>query len=410
MKRTILVFCIAFFTVSLFAQQFESPQLTGGNFNNVTVKIGGDFGIQFQGLSHHADSTLIPLGKGINLPTANFSIDADLAPGVRVNLTTYLASRHHNDTWVKGGYLIIDKTPFIKWEGLDRAMDYLTFKIGVMEINYGDAHFRRSDNGRITTNPFVGNYIMDAFTTAPAFEAMFRKNGVIAMGAITTGSLKPTLVSYNAATKTYTAIDSKDELAIYGKIGFDKQINDDWRLRFTLSGYHGAKNHSGSLYFGDRTGSRFYLVMNRETFSPSDVDITANHTSGRWGPGSTNKDNSAMVNVFTKYKGLELFGTLESAKGTHAGGDNSFNFAQYAIDGLYRFGGTDQFYGGIRYDRVNGDADMSVNRVEVAAGWDLLPTTVLKLEYVNQNYNNFDAMYGSDAGFKGIMAEAGISF
>ena len=34
-----------------------------------------------------------------------------------------------------------------------------------MEINYGDAHFRRSDNGNAIYNPFVGNYIMDAFTT-----------------------------------------------------------------------------------------------------------------------------------------------------------------------------------------------------------------------------------------------------
>ena len=34
-----------------------------------------------------------------------------------------------------------------------------------MEINYGDAHFRRSDNGNALYNPFVGNYIMDAFTT-----------------------------------------------------------------------------------------------------------------------------------------------------------------------------------------------------------------------------------------------------
>ena len=38
-------------------------------------------------------------------------------------------------------------------------------RVGHMEINYGDAHFRRSDNGNAIYNPFVGNYIMDAFTT-----------------------------------------------------------------------------------------------------------------------------------------------------------------------------------------------------------------------------------------------------
>ena len=51
------------------------------------------------------------------------------------------------------------------------------------------------------------------------------------------------------------------ELAIYGKIGIDKQINDDLRVRATVSGYHNKQNHFGSLYEGDRAGSRFYLVM-----------------------------------------------------------------------------------------------------------------------------------------------------
>ncbi len=46
-------------------------------------------------------------------------------------------------------------------------MNYLTLKVGVMELNYGDEHFRRSDNAEVMNNAFVGNYIMDAFTTAP---------------------------------------------------------------------------------------------------------------------------------------------------------------------------------------------------------------------------------------------------
>ena len=44
-------------------------------------------------------------------------------------------------------------------------MQIATLRVGHLEINYGDAHFRRSDNGNALYNPFVGNYIMDAFTT-----------------------------------------------------------------------------------------------------------------------------------------------------------------------------------------------------------------------------------------------------
>ena len=44
------------------------------------------------------------LANNLNLPTANMTIGAQLYDGVRVNLDLYLAARHHNETWAKGGY------------------------------------------------------------------------------------------------------------------------------------------------------------------------------------------------------------------------------------------------------------------------------------------------------------------
>jgi hypothetical protein len=88
--------------------------------------------------------------------------------------------------------------------------------------------------------------------------------------------------------------------------------------------------------------------------------------------------------------------------------DSEFN--QYAIEGLYRFGGNEQFYGGLRYNSVDNDLDRKVTRFQVAAGWFLIEEVLLKLEYVNQNYDGF-AEYGTgDAGFKGVVFEAAISF
>ena len=52
----------------------------------------------------------------------------------------------------------------------------------------------------------------------------------------------------------------------------------------------------------------------------------------------------------------------------------------------------------------------SVNRYEIAAGWDMTKNIVAKVEYVNQTYTNFNTLYGTNAGFKGVMVEAGISF
>ena len=231
MKKLLLILFVLPL-IPLQGQVFESPKLENRKPDKVNVKIGADFAMQYQMLNHSADSLLIPLGTGINLPTANFTIDAELSRGVQVSLTTYLSSRHHVEACVKGGYRLLDRIPFIRSQVLDNIMDYFTVKVGVMELNYGDAHFMRSDNGNVIQNPFVGNYIMDAFTTAPALELMFRNNGIIAMAGLTTGSLRPQLAGYSSFSG-YTAYSAHKELALYGKAGYDNTIGDDFRLRVT---------------------------------------------------------------------------------------------------------------------------------------------------------------------------------
>jgi hypothetical protein len=61
-----------------------------------------------------------------------------LAQGVRLNLITYLSSRHHPEAWVKGGYIQFDQLPFIESEFFDNLMEKVTIRIGHMEVNYGD--------------------------------------------------------------------------------------------------------------------------------------------------------------------------------------------------------------------------------------------------------------------------------
>jgi len=407
MKKLLLFGFILTLNLALFGQNFEESKIESFN-DKVKVSIGADFALQYQSLDlvgKMADGTeFMPIGSGINLPTANFSIYGDLAPGIRVTLETYLSSRHHNEAWVKGGYLLFDRLPFLKSGTADKIMEYLTLKVGVMEVNYGDGHFRRSDNGRVIVNAFVGNYIMDAFTTAPSVELMFRHNGWLAMGAITSGNLKPELVGWS--NNSYTTYNLMKELAFYGKFGYDKQIDEKLRVRLTVSPYLQDYNHRGTLYSGDRAGERFYSVLVPVTAGKDGTDIKLNATNGRWGPGGFTKDNSLMANLFVKYSGFELFGLFENAKGENSNGD--FNFNQYAVEALYRFGKTEQFYFGGKYNKVKNDNDENVKRVEIAGGWFLTKNIVTKLEYVNQKYQT--TSYSDGAGFKGMMLEAAISF
>ena len=322
MKRTYLLIIAVFITICSFGQrygesigqQFEESK-AANNFDSLKIKIGADFAMQFQNLGQHADSAIVPVGRGFNLPEANLNIDAFLAKGIRVNLVDYLSSRHHDTGIVKGGFIQLDRLPFIQSSVLDKVMDYVTIKIGEMEINYGDSHFRRSDCGRVINNEFVGNYIMDPFTTAPAAEIVAQNNGWLGEIGTTTGTVNQVLTNN---TNKYTAINVLGEMAVYGKIGIDKRFSPDFRLRVTLSGFHQGENQGGGyLYGGDRAGSRYYLVMNRQTASPStDVSIASNFFSGDF-PTSIEytEDNSYVLSVLARYQGFEFFGNFESATG-----------------------------------------------------------------------------------------------
>ena len=131
------------------------PQKTTDvDFDGVRVRIGGSNTLQFQGVTQSNDlDDVFELGPNFNLATSNLDIDVQLDRGVRMHLRTYLSSRHHAQPYVKGGYLQVDRLDFIQDDFLSDIMDVVTIKFGHMEINYGDNHFRRSDNAHTIFQP-----------------------------------------------------------------------------------------------------------------------------------------------------------------------------------------------------------------------------------------------------------------
>ncbi|MDX1592078.1 MAG: hypothetical protein R3283_08945, partial [Balneolaceae bacterium] len=281
--------------------QFEAPFMTDVEFEDVCVRIGGANTLQFQGLSHDNDAGTLPdLEKNFNLATSNLDLDVALADGLRMHLRTYLSSQHHPEAWVKGGYMQIDRLDFIS-EGLASGlMENVRFKVGHMELNYGDTHFRRTDNAGAIHNPFVGNYIMDSFTTEVAGEVYYYSGAFFGMLGVSNGKLNQSTV----------ASEFKTHATIYGKLGYDKQINDAFRFRLTGSILNISQSKSIYVYTGDRSGSRYYNVITPGNFRSG--RFAPSFTPGRGAPAGVGEMTSIMINPFFKYNGLEFFGVIES--------------------------------------------------------------------------------------------------
>jgi hypothetical protein len=263
------------------------------------------------------------------------------------------------------------------------------------EINYGDTHFRRSDNARTIYNPFVGNYIMDSFATEPFGEVSVMHAGFLGVVGLSNGRLNQ------------SPLEGDDGVAMFAKVGYDSQVSDALRVRLTGSVYRSTDASTRDyLYNGDRAGSRYYNILEVvEEANPSDF-------LPRFNTGFPYQ-TAFQINPFVKFQGLEVFGVIEVSQG---GPDEAGSFTQLGAEALYRIGSTENFYVGGRYNSVSGEATdggatQEISRINVGGGWFLTGNVLAKVEYVSSTYDGA-GFTGKFAGaeFSGVMLEAVISF
>jgi hypothetical protein len=400
-------------------------------FDGARIRFGAGFTQQFQNLkqkssalNNQTSNKLYPVSPGFMTAQANLFTDIQLADGIRLNVTTYLSTRHHNEAWVKGGYIQFDKLPF-KGKFWKDLMDITTIKVGHMEINYGDAHFRRSDAGQTLYNPFMESYIMDAFATEIGGEVYIQKNGLFGMLGVTNGMIKGNIdsategtIMVNGVPKVVDANTGKQP-SIYLKGGIDKQIASNIRVRVSGSFYHNSSNAGSGLtmYGGDRGGSNYQNVIEKWKDAAGAVNAsTAIAFSGRLNPNFSKKIDAVMLNGFLKVSGLEMFGTYETSEGRTKTETADRTASQLAGDVVYRFGNAENLFAGLRYNTVKAQLagitnDVKVNRFALAGGWFVTRNVLMKAEYVVQKYNNFPTTdYRSGGKFNGYVVEAVVGF
>lgn len=423
--------------------EYKAPDTT--KFDGVKVKIGGAFTQSWQALKHSNTAldnskaavapslgnnyqgtaavantnALYAMKPGFNLAVANLNFDVALADGVDLKMEMYLSSRHHQETWVKGGYIQFNKLPFLKCDLTDNIMKNTTIKVGHMEINYGDQHFRRTDNGNALYNPFIENYIMDAFATEIGAEIDYSRNGFIGVLGMTTGQIKGDISAPSGATDSTSTGDRRP--AFLGKLGWDgKLLNDRLRVRATGSFYYTAGSGGVTLYGGDRGGSGYFGVI-------ENANTTSTAFSGRFNPSTGDQITSYMGNLLLTYKltdllSLESFSTYEVSSGKAKTAVRETKSNQLATELIVRYG---NFFVGGRYNTVDCDFPLaytatkakinpysvSIDRTAFSGGWFITKNIMAKAEYVTQKYDGFlPSDIRNGAKFDGLTVQAVIAF
>jgi len=456
MKKSILTLAAAVMLCSTMFAQLRATDQTGVNvfetpktdavFSGPKVEFGGAISMPYIALTNSNAVTeqnpakntqaLFKNSPNFALSMANLNINSYLADGITLQVSLYLASKHHNETWVKGGYVQFDKVPFIKLDLLDQIMKYTTIKVGQMDVNYGDAHYRRSDGGLGIYNPFMENYIMDEFATEIGAEADVNYNGIVGVIGVTNGNLNPSLAYIDTTAAAFKYSNGLHNPSFLAKLGYDKQFNEKFRARITGSVYTTSGALSNTLFGGDRTGSNYSAIMYNA--GPG----TGTAFGGRFNPGLTDKLTTFMGNLFLKYKVLdnlavESFTTIESAKGRTTAEATERSASQFAEDVVIRFGKAENFFIGARYNTVNADAaavksvantgagatlvlgqdavpaySIGISRLAISGGWYVTKNIMAKVEYSNQKYTGVPNVNYLLNGyeFHGLSAEAVISF
>src|SRR5690606_33716800 len=128
------------------------------------------------------------------------------------------------------------------------------------------------------------NYIMDAFTTEIGGEVLVRHAGLLGMVAVTGGEIAGNVTTPEGRS-----------WALITKLGVDRQVTDDLRVRLTGSMYRNGNAARNTLYGGDRAGSRYFYVLEN-----TQATTSAQFTSGLINPGFTEEITALQVNPFVK--------------------------------------------------------------------------------------------------------------
>jgi|GEM_PF-477844 hypothetical protein len=351
------------------------------------------------------------LEPGFQTPFGNVGFLANFGDIMDVYFDFYVASRSHPDYMQGGqGYVLFRDLPdrLKGYKPLDWVFETLDFKAGGFEIDFGDAHYRRSNNAAVQANPLIGNYVVDPRAMDIGLEVINPTSPIKWLAGFGSGSYEG-------------HFDQGGGYSVHGKIWGDPAPD----LRTSLSLYYSDHSGDGPGWPpGNGTAGNLF-VTNRSGGSYGGV-LGDGDAPGQVLPGAGQNVTATQLDLTWRGHPVELyghFGWMQDADiNGSAPGSPEDSWFYYAGEGIYAI--TDRLYLAGRYSGASARylADLSssgmVNRIQFGGGYWFLDTVLCKVEFVYQEYTNFDEQNGKISGvdawlgpsFKGVVTEVSFGF
>ncbi len=351
------------------------------------------------------------LEPGFQTPFGNVGFLAKFGDKMDVYFDLYISSRPHPDH-MQGdqGYLLIRDLPeqLKGWKPLDWAFETIDLKAGAFEIDYGDAHYRRSNNAAVQANPLIGNYVVDPRATDIGFEIM--------------GTTTPVQWLVGFGSGTYQGhFDHGGGYSVHGKVWGNVMPS----LRTSFSIYHADHSGDGPGWPpGDGTAGDLF-VTNRSG-GPYAAVMGGGDAPGQVLLGAGQDVTASQLDLTWRRKPFEVFGYMgwmqDADINGNAPGTPKDAWLYYACEGIYNI--NDRLYLAGRFSGAaaryldNLSSSGIVNRIQLGGGYWIFDTVLGKLEFVYQKYSRFQEQDGEINGvevwrspdFKGVIAEASFGF
>lgn len=351
------------------------------------------------------------LQAGFQTPFANVSFMATFDDVMDVYFDLYISSRSHPDYMQGGqGYMLFKKLPeqLQGIQAFDWFFDNFDIKAGGFEVDYGDAHYRRSNAGSTWQNPLIGNYVVDPRGIDIGVELIANGWPIKALVGMGSGTYK----GHFGDGSGYSS---------HAKFWGDPLPG----LRASLSLYHA--DHSGDgPGWPENNGTAGDLFVTNRSGGPYAGVFGGGDAPGQLLPGAGQLVSAAQFDLTWRGGPVELYGyfgwMIDDDTNGSTPGNPKEGWYYYAAEGIYNF--TDRLYLAGRYsgasaiDINDAPSDGYINRFALGGGYWLFDVVLIKLELVHQGLSGFDEQDGKvcgvdawrDPSFYGVITEASFGF